>query len=188
MLFVGENVLERPEGRGRRLNAPVNVGLRSERAMDDRAEIFEFLSEVDKACDRPIDIEDIETRSIRNRVFNPWRREVHCLGLGQDAPVANVHEQAELAKMIEEVTSTSEKVRSSVEEKSAIVSEERKPELKGCCTTLALRLLKSSQVKLLIPLMRFAFCKEQTAQAKRNAFLHEYGVFFCCSSDFRRLG
>ena len=28
----------------------------------------------------------------------------------------------------------------------------------------------SSQVKLLIPLMRFAFCKEQTAQAKRNAF------------------
>ena len=28
--------------------------------MDDRAEIFEFLSEVDKACDRPIDIEDIE--------------------------------------------------------------------------------------------------------------------------------
>ena len=27
-----------------------------------------------------------------------------------------------------------------------------------------------SQVKLLIPLMRFAFCKEQTAQAKRNAF------------------
>ena len=27
-----------------------------------------------------------------------------------------------------------------------------------------------SQVKLLIPLMRFALCKEQTAQAKRNAF------------------
>ena len=106
--------------------------------MDDRAEIFEFLSEVDKACDRPIDIEDIETRSIRNRVFNPWRREVHCLGLGQDAPIADVHEQAELAKMIEEITGAGDKVRSSVEEKSTIVSEERKPELKGCCTTLAL--------------------------------------------------
>ena len=30
--------------------------------------------------------------------------------------------------------------------------------------------IHSSQVKLLIPLMRFALCKEQTAQAKRNAF------------------
>jgi hypothetical protein len=30
--------------------------------------------------------------------------------------------------------------------------------------------VSSSQVKLLIPLMRFALCKEQTAQAKRNAF------------------
>ena len=78
--------------------------------MDDRAEIFEFLSEVDKACDRPIDIEDIETPGIRNRVFNPWRREVHCLGLGQDAPIADVHEQTELAKMIEEITGASDKV------------------------------------------------------------------------------
>ena len=109
--------------------------------MDDRTEIFEFLCEVDKACDRPIDIEDIETRGIRNRLFNLWRREVHCLGLGQDAPIADVHEQAELAKMIEEITGAGDKVRSSVEEKSTIVSEERKPELKGCCTTLALRLL-----------------------------------------------
>ena len=76
-------------------------------------------------------------------------KEVHCLGLGQDAPISDVHEQAELAKMIEEITgagdkvrsSSQVKVRSSVEEKGAIVSEERKPELKGCCAALALRLL-----------------------------------------------
>ncbi len=68
--------------------------------MDDRTEIFEFLCEVDKACDRLIDIDNIETRSIRNRVFNPWRREEHCLGLGQNAPISDVHEQAELAQMI----------------------------------------------------------------------------------------
>jgi hypothetical protein len=87
--------------------------------MDDRTEIFEFLCEVDKACDRSIDIENIETRGIRYRVFNPWRREKHCFGLGQNAPISDVHEQAELAKMIEEVTGASDKVRSSVEEKGS---------------------------------------------------------------------
>ncbi len=55
--------------------------------------------------------------------------EVHCFGFGQGAPIADVHEQAELAKMIEDVTGASDNARSSVEEKSAIVSEERKPEL-----------------------------------------------------------
>ncbi len=102
--------------------------------MDDRTEIFEFLCEVDKACDRPIDIENIVTLSNRNRIFYPWRREEQCLGLRQNALMSDVHEQAELAKMIEEVPGANHKVRSSVEEKSTIVSEERKPELKGCCT------------------------------------------------------
>ena len=36
----------------------------------------------------------------------------------------------------------------------------------------------SSQGKLLIPLMRFALCKEQTAQAKRNAIC-KIMVYFC---------
>ncbi len=49
--------------------------------------------------------------------------------------VRDVHEQTGLAKTIEDITGASDKVRSSVEEKSAIVSEERKPELKDCCAT-----------------------------------------------------
>ncbi len=56
-------------------------------------------------------------------------------------PISDVHQQAELAKMIEDVTGASDKARSSVEEKSTVVSKERKPELKGCCAALALRLL-----------------------------------------------
>ena len=42
--------------------------------------------------------------------------------------------------MIEEITGAGDKVRSSVEEKSTIVSKERKPDT-GCCAALALRLL-----------------------------------------------
>ncbi len=63
-------------------------------------------------------------------LLRSWTKRSHCRRA----------EQAELGEMIEEIAGASDKVRSSVKEKSAVVSEKRKPELKGCCATLALRL------------------------------------------------
>ncbi len=46
---------------------------------------------------------------------------------------------------------------------------------------------KSSQVKLLIPLMRFELCKSADSTSQKKCVLRDYGIF-CCSSNFSRLG
>ncbi len=68
---------------------------------------------------------------------------MHCLGIGQDSPISDVHEQLAIAKMIEEVTSASEKAISSVAAKSIFFNEENARTqglLRLACASLAPRL------------------------------------------------
>ena len=53
-------------------------------------------------------------------------------------------------------------------------------------TTISASSIESSQVKLLIPIMRFAFV--QRANSKSQKYKHEQYFSFCRSSGCRQLG
>ena len=82
-----------------RFDALVNVGVRGERVMDDRAQIFEAFAELYKS--RTV---DEEARRVRGRVRLTWRWKVHRLDFGCRGAAANVHLEAKLAKVSKDHT------------------------------------------------------------------------------------
>ena len=94
--------------------------------MDDRAQLFEVLTELYES--RTV---DEKTRYARSRVRLTWRWKVYRLGFGCRGAATNVHLKTQLAKVRIDVVRARHEVITRVEEKRAIPCGEGGPELKG---------------------------------------------------------
>jgi len=98
-VLITKEVCQSSESCRSRFVALVNAGIRGERVMDDRAQIFKALSELYKSC-----AVDEEARRVRSRVRLTWRWKVYRFGFGCRGAAAYVHLKAGLAKLSEDVT------------------------------------------------------------------------------------
>ncbi len=114
-VLVTEEVFQSSESCRSRVDALVNVGVRGERVMDDRAQIFEALAELYKS--RAV---DEEARRVRSRVRLTRRSKVHRLGFGCRGAAANVHLKAKLAKVSKDAVGACYEVITRVEEERAV--------------------------------------------------------------------
>ena len=87
--------------------------------MDDRAQIFEALTELYES--RTV---DDKARRARSRERSTWRWKVHRLGFGCRGAATNVHLKTKLAKVSKDLVGARDEAITRVEEKSAVARED----------------------------------------------------------------